>query len=56
MGCAGIGIDRGVRQPRLGDGDALSRKRQLMVEYALRNKISCIIDIVNTRLPFETVK
>jgi hypothetical protein len=56
MGCAGIGIDRGVRQPRLGDIDAMSRKKQLMVEYALRHKISAIIDIVNTRLPFEAVR
>ena len=52
MGCAGIGFDRGVRQPRLGDIDAASRKRQLMVEYALRHKIGSIIDIVNTKLPF----
>jgi hypothetical protein len=56
MGCAGIGIERGVKPIRLGDADALSRKRQMLVEYALRNKIGAIIDIVNLRTPFEIVK
>jgi hypothetical protein len=56
MGCAGIGIDRGVKQPRLGDADLMSRKRQMMVDYALRNKIGGIIEIVNLRTPFDAVK
>jgi hypothetical protein len=56
MGCAGIGINQGIRQPRLSEADALSRKRQSLVDYALRNKIAAIIDIVNSRTPFDSAK
>lgn len=56
MGCAGIGIERGVKAPRLGDGDILSKKKQVLIDYALRNKIGAIIEIVNSRTPFEIVK
>lgn len=58
MGCAGIGLDRNVRNPpkMLDSQDIMNRKRQTLVEYALRNKVSSIIDIVNSRTPFEIVK
>ena len=56
MGCAGIGINQGIRQPRLSEADALSRKRQMLVDYALRNKIGAVIDIVNSRVPFDAAK
>lgn len=56
MGCVGMGINQGIRQPRLSEADALSRKRQMLVDYALRNKIAAIIDIVNSRTPFDSAK
>jgi hypothetical protein len=58
MGCAGIGIDRNVKFPSkmLDSQDVLNRKRQILVEYALRNKIESIILTVNSRVPFEIVK
>ena len=54
MGCVGVGSDRNTalgRRP-LDNQDLLNRKRQMLVEYSLRNKISCIIDIVNSKIPF----
>jgi len=54
MGCVGVGMDKSAalgRRP-LDQQDLMNRKRQMLVEYSLRNKISCIIDIVNSKIPF----
>jgi hypothetical protein len=40
-----------ARRP-LDASDIMGRKRQTLIEYALRNKVQCIIDIVNSKIPF----
>ncbi len=58
MGCVGIGANRDIKLPNkmLDSQDVMNRKRQILVEYALRNKIASILELVNLRTPFEIVK
>lgn len=36
--------------------DLQSKKRQNLIEYALRKKVHSILDISNSKVPFEVVK
>ncbi len=51
MGC--VQTDKNVGNLRALDSvDLQARKRQMLVEYALRNKMQGILEIVNCKMPF----
>ena len=56
MGCAETGKSVGVPRRLLDSADLQTKKRDALIEYALRKKIHSILKLVNSRMPFEVVK
>jgi len=52
MGCAHLSGQSPVKNRPAESVDLMSKKKQILINYALSNKIQCIIDIVNSKLPF----
>ena len=54
--CADSSKNVGFLRRPLDPADIQSKKKQNLIEYALRKKVHCILDIVNSKVPFEVVK
>ena len=54
--CADSSKNVGFLRRPLNPADIQSKKKQNLIEYALRKKVHCILDIVNSKVPFEVVK
>jgi hypothetical protein len=56
MGCVEPGKNVGLLRVAGPGVDQPTKKRQALVEYALRHKIHGILEVVNAKEPFEVVK
>ena len=52
MGCVHSGKNVGILRRPIDTTDLQTKKRQSLIEYALRQKIHSILDITSSKMPF----